>query len=187
MNITPELFWNAFSESLRKEIITTGDWKKKYFTDKEWTPFIMNVLAAIGKKPFGYHDNGISREYYRIDLGYFSFPDNTEYPKFEWDFDVAIEHENNGRLWFDELIKLAHISCGLKIIITYLENDHKVKFIEQQPMKKSLLAQRKYINQAAQWLFIIGPVSYEMENKDYFACAYDGKEFTVLPEKKILL
>lgn len=36
-----------------------------------------------------------------------------------WDLRIAVEHENNSSDWSDELIKLAHIRCPLKVIIGY--------------------------------------------------------------------
>lgn len=36
-----------------------------------------------------------------------------------WDLKIVVEHENSKRDWMDEVIKLVHIRCPLKVIITY--------------------------------------------------------------------
>ena len=36
-----------------------------------------------------------------------------------WDLKIAVEHENNKADWLDEVIKLIHIKCPLKVVIGY--------------------------------------------------------------------
>ena len=60
----------------------------------------------------------IAREYMLIDVGFFSV---SEGDADLWDFEVAIEHENHGDKWFDELVKLAHVQCGLRVLISYFD------------------------------------------------------------------
>lgn len=36
-----------------------------------------------------------------------------------WNLKAAVEHENNKADWLDELIKLMHIRCPLKVVISY--------------------------------------------------------------------
>jgi hypothetical protein len=33
-----------------------------------------------------------------------------DFQPYLWDLEVAIEHENNDKLWMDEVIKLSHIA-----------------------------------------------------------------------------
>ena len=40
-----------------------------------------------------------------------------------WDLEIAVEHENNHTDWLDELIKLIHIRCPLKVVIGYTPSD----------------------------------------------------------------
>ena len=40
-----------------------------------------------------------------------------------WDLKIAVEHENNKRDWTDELIKLIHVRCPLKVVIGYSHCD----------------------------------------------------------------
>ena len=36
-----------------------------------------------------------------------------------WDLKIAVEHENSKKDWMDEVVKLIHIRCPLKIVIAY--------------------------------------------------------------------
>ena len=53
-----------------------------------------------------------------------------------WDLKIAVEHENNSKDWTDEVIKLVHVKCPLKVVIGYSPCDErdneeieKLKFI----------------------------------------------------------
>lgn len=36
-----------------------------------------------------------------------------------WDLELAVEHENSKHDWTDEVIKLIHVKCPLKVAISY--------------------------------------------------------------------
>lgn len=36
-----------------------------------------------------------------------------------WDLKIAVEHENSRKDWTDEVIKLIHVKCPLKVVISY--------------------------------------------------------------------
>ncbi len=74
-------------------------------------------------------DTGMTpqHEYFRIDtVGW-----TTRYQEMEkkahelelsahlWDLEIAVEHENSRKDWTDEVIKLIHVKCPLKVIISY--------------------------------------------------------------------
>ncbi len=42
-----------------------------------------------------------------------------------WDLKVAVEHENSSSDWTDEVIKLIHVKCPLKVIIGYNNSDKR--------------------------------------------------------------
>ncbi|RHS32626.1 hypothetical protein DWV52_08380 [Ruminococcaceae bacterium AF10-16] len=53
-----------------------------------------------------------------------------------WDLEIAVEHENSKQDWTDEVIKLIHVKCPLKVVISYSHCDErdttewkKLKFI----------------------------------------------------------
>lgn len=72
-------------------------------------------------------------EYFRIDtVGWI-----TRYQKMEqkahelklsahlWDLEIAVEHENSKQNWTDEVIKLIHVKCPLKVVISYNSCDER--------------------------------------------------------------
>lgn len=119
-------FWNRFSECLvEKQGKAENAWKY----NKDYTEFIIGMMEEIiGKEGAGFET---SKEYYRIDLTGWSqlrekikadIPSNGNYDfqPYLWDLEVAIEHENNDKLWMDEVIKLSHIVCKLRVVIGYM-------------------------------------------------------------------
>lgn len=119
-------FWKAFQSAMRKNIDSA---KKAWPYNKDYTDFIVKMLEEmLGKEGEGYE---ISREYYRIDLTAWvqkrqrvaaQVPTNAAYrfQPYLWDLEIAVEHENNDKLWMDEVIKLAHICCALRVVIGYV-------------------------------------------------------------------
>ena len=100
------------------------------------------VIDKGNKKIIPHGTYVLQNEYYRIDLigweqkkreKYYSVDDGIEGYRLNnhaWDFDIAIEHENDSSDWSDEVIKLAHIFCDLRVVIGYFpfaENDEKKK------------------------------------------------------------
>ena len=102
-------------------------------------PEIANIIREMGFTP--------QFEYYRVDvIGW-----NSRWQEVEalarawgmnphlWDLMIAVEHENDPADWADELIKLAHLRCPLKVIIGYNHCDCR----EEEPGK---------LRMAAEWL-----------------------------------
>lgn len=46
---------------------------------------------------------------------------------YRWDLEIAVEHENNDADWINELVKLLHIRCPLKVVISYNRYDQRDK------------------------------------------------------------
>lgn len=111
------------------ENVTWENYKDHYFDSPKFTSHITEDLCGIIKKA------GLtpSLEYFRIDVT--GWRDSTKKSIFQarckeikmkpylWDLKIAVEHENNGELWLDELIKLMHIRCPLKVIISYANHE----------------------------------------------------------------
>ena len=91
-------------------------WKVRYDNDRKWTFFIKNIIEEIIEQ-LPYPRKDLSPEYLRIDYTICPGESNTQ-----WDLDIAIEHENNPNSWEDELTKLLHINCGLRVLIAYYDN-----------------------------------------------------------------
>jgi hypothetical protein len=104
-----------------------------YLNDKEYTPVITKIINdIITSAGEGIHSQN---EYFRIDaVGW-----ETHYEDMKadaknrgikinahlWDLKIAVEHENSKKDWSDELIKLIHIKCPLKVIIGYSHSDER--------------------------------------------------------------
>lgn len=111
-------FFNEF-----KKRVTEKDFLDKYKNNSQFTEVVIKVINAI-IEDMGYQSQN---EYFRIDAtGWKSRYETIEKEAKEigmkphlWDLKIAVEHENNVRDWTDELIKLIHIRCPLKVIIGY--------------------------------------------------------------------
>lgn len=87
------------------------------FINKELIPKLIQELSSAS----------LSHEYFRIDTaGWVSYADEIQDEAQQvgmknhlWDLTIAVEHENNYTDWNDEVIKLAHIRCPLKVVIGY--------------------------------------------------------------------
>lgn len=86
------------------------------FINKELIP---NILRE--------HGLSVSHEYFRIDsTGWVTHHEEIEdtaktvgLKPHLWDLVIAVEHENDPKDWNDEVIKLAHILCPLRVVIGY--------------------------------------------------------------------
>ena len=186
LTITPEIFWNTFSDKLKSGINEDSNYLKYYYDPnyKKWTEFIETILILIGKDfNFKKEYREISKEYFRIDFCFFKVNPNDEY---DWNLEVAIEHENSDKTWFDEFTKLTHINCGLKVLIAYHDyiNDKQIDKKLNEDAKNYYL-KRKYKQSPDNWLIIIGP-SYKIRDKDFVAYKFDGDTFELLENKNIL-
>lgn len=102
-----------------------------YLIDKEYTPVITQIINNIIESAGFTHQN----EYFRIDaVGWISYFEimKVDAQKKDirmnahlWDLKIAVEHENKKEDWSDELIKLIHIKCPLKVIIGYSHSDER--------------------------------------------------------------
>lgn len=94
-----------------------------YQSNTAFTEFIMPKVKEILEK----HGEKTQEEYFRIDcIGWrqnsskFSNSIPSGFEPHCWDLDVAVEHENNPADWLDEVVKLAHIRCELRVVIGYV-------------------------------------------------------------------
>lgn len=104
--------------------------KKKGYLSK-WTKEVIEIIGRIIKNSGA----KFQKEYYKIDaIGWrqLSASNNqlerklTERNCFGlnahcWNLEIAVEHENDDKDWTDEVIKLMHIDCPLKVVIGYRE------------------------------------------------------------------
>ncbi|MCI0531607.1 MAG: hypothetical protein L0Y74_06650 [candidate division Zixibacteria bacterium] len=140
-------FWRV----LVSRIESKRNWKTVYVRDKKWTSLITGIFKDIGG------DLGFTsyKEYFRLDMGYFT--ESSDH-KYDWRLDVAIEHENSDRTWMDEVCKLAHIAVPWKIIMLYNNFNRSEDRLTQQ-LEKAVEIIRTRGCQKGKWLFIVGPTT----------------------------
>ncbi|WP_155994816.1 hypothetical protein [Butyrivibrio sp. WCE2006] len=122
----------------------------------------------------------VQHEYYRIDTvgwksNYKDIVDDASDAGLNphlWDLEVAIEHENDVCDWTDEVIKLIHIKCPLKVIICY--NHHDIRN-ENDLEKLSFVADcmnkvKAFHYGDEEYLLIIGNASNSITHKASYNC-----------------
>lgn len=193
--ITPERFWSAFATELRKAIADPGsNWPTVFSQDKSWTSLMNStVLTRLGDSlGFAKYRNSIlspvSNEWCRVDVGYFTIREPLHRFDGNWDWEVAIEHENQAfPSWLDEFVKLTHINCGLKVLITYHNYRSGATISDELRVAKDFYDCRKYRQQDDAWLLVFGQVWDEPLTQDFVAYKFDGREFEELAPQKIIL
>jgi len=172
--ISAELFWRKFREKVLNNIIFNELWRNPNGSKnaEKWTNYIIDeALTELGKNlGFQEHDdygNGIQKEYFNIDLGFYRNYKKIENIGWNWDFEVAIEHENDPKTWLVEFAKLLHINAGLKVIISYFDYDNcsEDELAKMFRIAGELLKMRRYRSREDNFLIIIGPFSTGNENR----------------------
>ena len=189
--ISTEHFWDRFATRLHSDIQKDRAEQIRLFRqNKEWTDYIRDkVLFKIGAQ-LGFKDvdgiRGITTEWCRVDVGYFSPTARpVEGVNENWDWDVAIEHENGqGLEWISELVKLRHISCGLRVIITYHKDGETNSIPEKLRIGESFLRLSKY-PASGQFLVIFGPHCNDVADFDFEAHQLINGEFAQMTERPI--
>lgn len=114
-------FKNLFTEDSESLTVARKYWdNSREFTNKFVNEYIPEIITD---------ENDTSEfEYFRIDIiSYLSRKDEAKEYGYDskklkpylWDLKVAFEHENNKTEWLDEVIKLSHIRCPLRIVVCY--------------------------------------------------------------------
>lgn len=131
-----ENFYNSFMKRIEERKQEVEDTYTKSST--AYTLLIFDILQEILREDYHYNSyrkSDISKEYYRIDLIGWTTRfyekikdlddklDKTGLNKHIWNFDIAIEHENDHNDWLDEVVKLAYINCPIRIVIGYVDRN----------------------------------------------------------------
>lgn len=170
-------FFKYFNEifSVKRE-----DAVKYYADNTSFTTFITNELCSLIKNKYSLKPEC---EYFRIDvIGYKSNYDNvkqtanTAYIEpYAWDMKIAVEHENNDKLWMDEIVKLAHVYAPLRVVIGYLpvecrkngEDDKCLEYIVNV-IKNNCSAYHTLLDESNEFLIIIGNSKTHYDKTKYF-------------------
>lgn len=147
-----------------------------------FTEAIIKIIEEVIEDVFQY-DHG--REYYRIDVSGWSNrkEEITEdishlgMAKHLWDLKIAVEHENDLDDWTDELIKLAHVKCPLKVIVGYSpcdqrEEDERGKLMCAAAWLKKLKVYDTFKEE--ELLLILGNSSPKCKGLNYESFDYRG-------------
>lgn len=123
--MTAQEFWDRF----QKEICGNPE---LCFLWNDATAFTARMLEKL-EKVISEKDCKTEREYFRIDL--ISYRSRLQpqpsatvgedcliggLKRYSWDLLTAVEHENDHRLWMDEVVKLAHVASPLRVVIGYI-------------------------------------------------------------------
>ena len=130
MKMTAREFWKSFEQNIKLEKIQLESvWDEQAsFTEK-----ITALISRVIKDAKPSNKFIVQPEYYNIDLTEWEqkklktkeklFVENGlkgyRFEKYAWNFDIAVEHENDKNLWMDEVIKLAYVFCDLRVVIGY--------------------------------------------------------------------
>ena len=114
-------FFAEFCKIFEKESPTRKEAIEKYTNNSAFTTFVIDEINSIITN-MGYVPQN---ENFRIDAsGYELKHENLEKVKgFNlhcWNLKIAVEHENDPKDWLDEIIKIAHICCSLRVVIGYI-------------------------------------------------------------------
>ena len=155
--ITAESFWRAFYREVNTQI---EEIKAKWENQTDFTKFILkgicdSVLQKMNCKR--------QYEYFRIDLIGWTESDYDfgkcpkGFKRHFWDFNVAIEHENNREDWLDEVVKLSYINCPLRIVIGYAPTENRQAYLDYASEALRLLNKRyQSIREDQEFLLILG-------------------------------
>ena len=194
MVYTADLFFRDFVQSAQ-EHITLTEYKSSL---PEFTEKIMHLISEIVDQiPGEYTDNLISqKEYFRIDVSgweskskSFSKAANAvNLNSYAWDLRVAVEHENNPKLWLDEVVKLAHIHCPLKVVIGYCGwQERNMDFEKLDLASKILNSVNAFDNSSdGEFLVILGNCS-SSSSSEYGEMGYKGYLYNPLVKEFIAL
>lgn len=182
----------SFYEKFKEKVKEGNSYKNIKYSDlykdnRQYTNLINeHIIPEIISEDFNLKSQ---REYLRIDvIGWSQKKDssieseakNLEINPYLWDLEIAVEHENNEIDWSDEVLKLMHVSCGLKVIIGYSpynkrEDDiKKLNFVAKCMKETKAFAKSKYTKE--EYLVILGNSGQENANFNYIGYIYNYDE-----------
>lgn len=131
-----ENFLYNFKDRLDKDYKSRTESFKACYSDRtNYTKYISTVIKDITEGLAKSNDsdcnedyiekNKLYSEYYRIDYTVWSIKEKTAKNGkhiYHWNFDIAIEHENDHKDWTYELLKLSFIRADARIVIGYTDS-----------------------------------------------------------------
>ena len=123
-------FYHRFRQLMKETNVHHGETYLslyKLLDNKNRDNFTVFINKEIIPSIIRSYNCSVSHEYFRIDTtGWVSYHDDIQDRASKiglkphlWDLTIAVEHENDPSDWSDEVIKLAHVRCPLKVVIGY--------------------------------------------------------------------
>lgn len=184
--MTAQNFWKSFKQQIEEHRNSLSNaWSARSKKGEGENPFTKEIKKVItqainqAKGVVGVNTYHTQKEYYRIDLiGWEQKKDTDHYEvdndlgyqlnKHAWDFDIAVEHENDEKDWSDEVVKLAYIFCELRVVVgyfPYMKNENE-KWELQQKHLDAVVGTIKQLNCSknmnhGEFMIILGDVGKE--------------------------
>ena len=140
-----------------------------YNCNTTFTTFIIGRINEIIES-MGYSSQN---EYLRIDAIGYTKKENLESRAglnvHLWDLQIAVEHENDSKDWLDEVVKLSHICCPLRVVIGYAPAESRNKDGERLEYASNILRQLRCKDNLkhGEFMVILGNSGVKMQD-DYF-------------------
>ncbi len=126
--MTAKDFWmrfrDLFTEGSQSLSVAREHWKQpRNFTNEFINEYIPSIMIE--------ENDRLEFEYFRIDIiTYAQRKDEAKDYGYQgtltpylWDLKIAFEHENDKDNWLDEIIKLSHINCPLRVVVGYFASN----------------------------------------------------------------
>lgn len=192
--MTAKEFWIEFKKLFREGSDSLKVAQESWDNPRKFTnEFVNAYLPSIMKEK---ESITTEFEYYRIDI--IAYDDKRraeakeiakslglsekEFSPYLWDLKIALEHENNKKEWLDEVIKLSHINCPLRVVVGYADEKNEEKCIKLA----SKVLQRKIEDNAPngqEFMLILGKSgisSSEVNENTYKAYIYKKGKFRLI-------
>ena len=170
---TGNYFYNEFIKKVNEQIVDIETYKK----GAQFTPIVTNIIKDIIRN-MGFTP---SKEYFRIDVtGWLDRKDDIKgddkgLNHHLWDLKIAVEHENKRDDWTDELIKLVHIRCPIKIIIGYNSYDNRNDMEKLEVAAEWMKMTEAFCHSKEEYVVIIG--NDKGKDKNYTSFEYRGYSY----------
>ncbi len=168
MDITARDFYELFCKAVEADDADKRCLRNAYHDNSLYTKKIIERINTI----IGSAQCETQNEYFRIDSIGWKHPvlvnndfaehvRNVKVNPHLWDLEIAVEHENDPKDWTDELIKLLHVRCPLKVIIAYAPKneraDHdRARLDYAEKLMKEVRAYKNFLESDEAFLIIFG-------------------------------
>ena len=181
-------FWGRFKNLFTDGSESLSDARKYWEKPREFTNQFVNEYIP---KIITEENDTAEFEYFRIDIiSYLSRKDEAKEYGYDskklkpylWDLKVAFEHENNNTEWLDEVIKLSHIRCPLRIVVCYFtEGEERAKALH---FASAMLCKKigENVAEGEQFLLIVGDSgrrANQVNISTYTPYLYQNGEFEI--------